>query len=165
MRTPHMVYNTYSNFHDGEGLELPGTLFFLHCVKRLFKRFFLNSSDCRLLNEGVDRGDTEERGLEGDSHSMLASLKCLFLKKTCTIFCATDSCRDVKFKVKWPTWLQVQLQWLQLQLVFIRTRVTYWELRSEKTAYFSYGATISQGGGEGRGRKPLSLARSLTCSA
>ena len=71
------VQLTYSNFQVGDRPPDPtDVLCFFHCVKRLFKRFFLKSSDCRLLNEGVALGDTDERGLDGATgHSMLITVK------------------------------------------------------------------------------------------
>ena len=50
-------------------------LCFFHCVNRLFKRFFLESSDCKLINEEVALGDTDARGLDGATgHSMLITV-------------------------------------------------------------------------------------------
>ena len=71
---------TYSNFQVGDRPPDPtDVLCFFHCVKRLFKRFFLKSSDCRLLNEGVALGDTDARGLDGATgHSMLITVNNLW---------------------------------------------------------------------------------------
>ena len=50
-------------------------LCFFQYVNRLFKRFFLKSSDCRLLKEGVDVGVTDAQGLDGATgHSMLITV-------------------------------------------------------------------------------------------